>query len=122
MGFYIKDLYVNAATWPPHDPLTNPPTVPETTPWVLVAAKLRDVAVQNGQAGDLDEQHTTAPTVPTTFPFGSGAAVIDEADYARIHTVLTQTLAAVENAMAAMKPEDGQVEYARNLLAGEPNT
>ena len=46
MGFFVKDLFVQRVpkfTW--RDPLTNPPTIPETSPIIQVAALSPNVAV-----------------------------------------------------------------------------
>src|SRR4051794_14111682 len=53
MGFYIKDLYVHRVPkfdW--HDKLTNPPTVPETSPIIQVAALSPHLEVE-GRGGGL---------------------------------------------------------------------
>src|SRR6188768_2928154 len=54
MGFYIKDLYVHRVPkfrW--HDSLTNPPTIPETSPIIRAAALSPHVAVGRGGGGEV---------------------------------------------------------------------
>ena len=53
MGFYVKDLYVQRVPkfqW--HDKLTNPPTIPETSPIIEIAALSPQIAqVRAGGGG-----------------------------------------------------------------------
>ena len=71
MGFYIKDLYIARVpkyVW--HDKLTNPPTIPETSPVIRVTQlSPRFTAVTDGQNGggsELPADDTVLPPSPIT--------------------------------------------------------
>ncbi len=70
MGFYVKDLYVQRVPkfrW--HDKLTNPPTVPETSPIIEIAAlspQIAQVRAAGGGGGAfLPADDMTLYTVPS---------------------------------------------------------
>jgi hypothetical protein len=135
MGFYIKDLYVSSARW--HDPLTNPPTVPETSP-VLVAAKYHTAVVRAVEAGGVARGGQVATLLPpddggwvwptwwtithtTTSPYRNPGEVIQEGDYLQILTVLRQSVETVERVMESLKPNQEQLNHVSKTLesAGE---
>jgi hypothetical protein len=136
MGFYIKDLYVTSSRWFLHDRLTNPPTVPETSP-VLVAAKYQHVVAKAyqkaiaqraaGSAGaagmpgpDDDGSWVTwtIPTFPTrtTSPYLDLGDILEESDYLQIREVLKQSLETVERTISALSPDAKQLDQAIDAL------
>ncbi len=125
MGFYIKDLYVSSAKWRPHDPLTNPPTVPETSPVFFAAKYLRDIIVVGGRGNAMPNpdddsftrwtRFTTWPT-PTPTPWAELSTVIHEEDYLSIRETLVRAVEVVDKAMSALQPTVGQLDEAIDVL------
>jgi|GEM_PF-1236965 len=127
MGFYIKDLYVRRLpkfTW--HDPLTNPPTVPETSPIIRVAALSPQIArLQTRAAGGggggvfLPADDTTLYTIPTpitpiVFPVGR----LDEADLQQVRESLAVTLKVVEREIEGLQASAEDVAYVASAVKG----
>lgn len=120
MGFYIKDLYVHRVpkfTW--HDRLTNPPTVPETSPIIRVAALSPRLATVGGGGGgtELPADDTTLYTIPTpitpiVFPVGR----LEEADLQVVRENLVATLKAVESQIATMQPTAEDLEHTSSVF------
>ena len=93
MGFFVKDLFVQRVpkfTW--RDPLTNPPTIPETSPIIQVAALSPNVAVARRGAGGgaaLPADDNTLFTVPSWLsPIIAPGGRLQESDL----TVVRETL------------------------------
>ena len=124
MGFYVKDLYVQRVPkfqW--HDKLTNPPTVPETSPIIRVAALSPQIAhVQERGGGGgvfLPADDTTLYTIPTSItPIVTPVGRLQEADLQQVRETLTVTLRAVEQQIEAMKPSAEDLSYATSVLKG----
>lgn len=139
MGFYIKDLYVSSERWRLHDPLTNPPTIPETSPVFVAAKYLRELtAVQRGRVatgsagragypnpdgdgGGVEYPTWTVPTymttiLTTTTPVVDVSSVIREEDYLRIRENLRQATEVIDKAMAELVPERQQLAEAVETL------
>ncbi len=129
MGFYVKDLYVRRVPkfeW--HDKLTNPPTVPETSPIIRVAALSPQIAHVQGSRGTvgnngggvfLPADDTTLWTIPTSItPIVSPVGRLDEADLQLVRDNLAVTLKAVEQQIDAMQGSKEDVAYAASVLKG----
>jgi hypothetical protein len=134
MGFYVKDMYISSTRWRPHDPLTNPPTIPETSP-VFVAAKYLTVlqrgrvAGGGGQAGYPNPEgggteyptwtvptYLTLTTLTTTTPVIDPSEVIREEDYLRIRETLRQATEVIDKAMEQLTPQREQLTEALEAL------
>jgi hypothetical protein len=108
MGFYIKDLYVHRVPkfqW--HDQLTNPPTIPETSPIIRVAALSPHLAASGGRGGEvgLPADDTTLLTIPTPItPIVLPAGRLEENDLQLVRDNLRATLEAVEQQISQMRP------------------
>lgn len=127
MGFYVKDLYVQRVPkfqW--HDKLTNPPTVPETSPIIRVAAlspQLAEVQVRAGSNGGggvfLPADDNTYYTIPSSItPIVSPAGRLDEADLQIVRENLVATLKAVDEQIEGMQPTAEDLAYATSVLGG----
>ena len=125
MGFYVKDLYVQRVPkyqW--HDRLTNPPTVPETSPIIRIAAlspQLADVRARSGGGGTvfLPADDTTLYTIPTSItPIVSPIGRLEEADLQLVRDNLTVTLKAVEQQIDAMQPSAEDLAYVTSVFKG----
>ncbi|MEZ0449962.1 hypothetical protein [Cellulomonas sp. ICMP 17802] len=126
MGFYVKDLYVQRVPkfqW--HDKLTNPPTVPETSPIIRVAAlspQIAEVQVRAGGGGGgvfLPADDTTLWTIPTSItPIVSPAGRLNEADLQLVRENLVATLKAVEQQIEGMQGSAEDIAYAASVLKG----
>ena len=123
MGFYIDDLYIQRVPkfkW--HDKLTNPPTVPETSPIIRMTALSPQLArVSGGGGGDvaLPADDTTLYTIPTPItPIVTRVGRLELADLALVRENLQLTLEAVDRQLEEMKPTDEQLKYARKVIGG----
>ncbi len=114
MGFFLHDLFVQRIpkfVW--HDKLTNPPTVPETSPIIHVAAlSPRFTATQAGGRGGgaaLPADDQTLIDIPTPLtPIVTPADRLTPADLVGVREVLITTLKVVDKEIAAAQatPED----------------
>ncbi|MDM7832339.1 hypothetical protein [Cellulomonas edaphi] len=127
MGFYVKDLYVRRVPkWKWHDPLTNPPTVPETSPIIRIAAlspQIADIQTRASGGGGggvfLPADDTTLYTIPTpitpiVFPVGR----LDESDLVLVRETLATTLDAVDRQIEGMQGTADDIAYASSVLKG----
>ena len=121
MGFYIDDLYIHRVPkfkW--HDKLTNPPTVPETSPIIRMTALSPQLArVSGGGGGDvaLPADDTTLYTIPTPItPIVTPVGRLELADLVLVRENLQLTLEAVDRQLEEMKPTDEQLKYARKVI------
>ena len=121
MGFYIDDLYIQRVPkfkW--HDKLTNPPTVPETSPIIRMTALSPQLArVSGGGGGDvaLPADDTTLYTIPTPItPIVTPVGRLELADLVLVRENLQLTLEAVDRQLEEMKPTDEQLKYARKVI------
>jgi hypothetical protein len=121
MGFYIKDLYVHRVPkfqW--HDRLTNPPTIPETSPIIRVAALSPHLAATGGggEVG-LPADETTLWTVPTPItPIVLPAGRLEENDLQLVRENLRATLEAVEQQISQMQPTAEDLKHVAAVVAG----
>jgi hypothetical protein len=126
MGFYVKDLYVRRVPkfqW--HDKLTNPPTIPETSPIIRVAAlspQIAEVQVRAANGGGgvfLPADDNTFYTIPTSItPIVSPAGRLDEADLQVVRETLSATLKAVDAQIEGMQATAEDIAYATSVLKG----
>ena len=124
MGFYVKDLYVQRVpkfTW--HDPLTNPPTIPETSPIIKIAAlspQLGELRPRGGGGGVfLPADDTTLYTIPTSItPIVTPVGKLAEADLQSVRETLAVTLKVVEKQIEQMQPTAEELSYAGSVLKG----
>jgi len=136
MGFYVKDIYVSSNRWRLHDPLTNPPTIPETSPVFVAAKYLQELtAVQRGRVaggaagypnpeGDggglgYTTMTVTLPTITTlttTTPVIDVSSAIREEDYLRIRENLRQATEVIDRAMEQLTPQREQLDEAVEAL------
>ena len=122
MGFYVKDLYVQRVPkfqW--HDKLTNPPTIPETSPIIEIAALSPQIAVLRGGGGGsgLPADDTTFYTIPSWLsPIVHPAGRLDEADLFTVRESLVATLTAVDQHIDSLKGTAEDIEYATSVLKG----
>lgn len=121
MGFFVKDLFVQRVpkfTW--HDPLTNPPTVPETSPIIQVAALSPNIAVAGRAAGGgagLPADDNTLVDVPTWLtPIISPAGRLVESDLTAVRETLVTTLKAVDDQLATMQPTAEDLEHLNSVI------
>ncbi|MBO1029952.1 hypothetical protein IPV09_01210 [Tessaracoccus sp. SD287] len=124
MGFYVDDLYIHRVPkfkW--HDKLTNPPTVPETSPIIRVTALSPQLArVTGGGAGGggdvaLPADDTTLYTIPTPItPIVTPVGRLELADLVLVRENLKVTLEAVERQLEEMKPTEEELKYTRKVL------
>ena len=122
MGFYIKDLYVHRIPKVPwHDPLTNPPTIPETSPIIRTAALSPHVA-QVGRGGGstaLPADDTTLWTIPTPItPIVTPAGRLELNDLQLIRDNLEMTLKAVDAQLETMQPSAEELAYVQSVVKG----
>ena len=122
-GFYIEDLYVQRVPkfkW--HDKLTNPPTVPETSPISRAAALSPAIARYSGGGGGdvaLPADDTTLTPIPSPLtPIVTPVGRLELADLALVRDNLKMTLDAVEMQLERMQPTDEQLSYARKVIKG----
>ncbi|MEO7069752.1 MAG: hypothetical protein ABI131_04585 [Nostocoides sp.] len=123
MGFYIKDLYVHRipkVTW--HDPLTNPPTIPETSPIIrmsVLSPQLARVARGSGGGTELPADDTTLYTIPTPItPIVFPAGRLEANDLQVVRENLVATLKAVDTQLATMQPSAEDLAYVRSVVKG----
>ena len=124
MGFYIKDLYVQRVPkfqW--HDKLTNPPTIPETSPIIEIAALSPQIAqVRAGGGGGgvfLPADDTTLYTIPSWLtPIVHPARRLSEADLYTVRESLAATLKAVEVQIDGLQGSAEDIAYAQSVLKG----
>ena len=125
MGFYIKDLYVQRVPkfqW--HDKLTNPPTIPETSPIIEIAALSPQIAqVRAGGGGGggvfLPADDTTMYTIPSWLsPIVHPARRLAEADLYTVRESLAATLKAVEGQIEGLQGSAEDIAYAQSVLKG----
>lgn len=123
MGFYIKDLYVHRIPKVPwHDPLTNPPTIPETSPIIRTAALSPHVAqVGRGGGGStaLPADDTTLWTIPTPItPIVTPAGRLELNDLQLVRDNLVMTLKAVDAQLETMQPSAEELAYVKSVVKG----
>jgi hypothetical protein len=124
MGFYVKDLYVQRVPkfqW--HDKLTNPPTIPETSPIIEIAALSPQIAqVRAGGGGGgvfLPADDTTLYTIPSWLtPIVHPARRLAESDLHTVRESLAVTLKAVEQQIDALQGSAEDIAYAQSVLKG----
>ena len=122
MGFYVKDLYVQRVPkfkW--HDPLTNPPTIPETSPIIKIAALSPQLAERPRGGGGvfLPADDTTLYTIPTSItPVVSPIGRLNEADLQTVRETLAVTLKVVEQQIDQMQPTAEELSYAGSVIKG----
>ena len=127
MGFYVKDLYVQRVPkfqW--HDKLTNPPTIPETSPIIRVAALSPQIAEAHTQAGGgggggvfLPADDTTFYTIPTSItPIVFPASRLVEADLQLVRESLVATLKAVEQRIDGLQGSPEDIAYVQSAVKG----
>ena len=122
MGFFVKDLFVQRVpkfTW--RDPLTNPPTIPETSPIIQVAALSPNVAVARrggwGGAANLPADDNTLFTVPSWLsPIITPGGRLQESDLAVVRETLVTTLKAVDDHIATMQPTAEDLEHLSSVI------
>ena len=126
MGFFIKDLFITeTAKFQWHDKLTNPPTVPETSPIIKIAAMTPQVVrVQAGAGGnggsaglpadDTTLQHIPTPVTPIVVPDGR----LVEADLQLVRDNLTVALRAVESQLETMQATPEQLQHVAEVVRG----
>lgn len=120
MGFYIKDLYVHRVpTFDWHDKLTNPPTIPETSPIIRAAALSPHVVVGGrggGEVGMPADENTlwTIPTpiTPVVFP----GSRLEETDLQLVRDNLRVTLEAVERQIDTMQASGEDLAYVASVV------
>ena len=124
MGFYIKDLYVHRIPKGPwHDPLTNPPTIPETSPIIRTAVLSPHVA-QVGRGGGgggtfLPADDTTLWTIPTHItPIVTPAGRLELNDLQLVRDNLVATLKAVDAQLETMQPSAEELAYVQSVVKG----
>lgn len=123
MGFYIKDLYFHRVPhFPWHDPLTNPPTIPETSPIIRATILSPHVGRLGGSRGggtELPADDNTLWTIPTPItPIVTPAGRLELQDLAAVRDNLVLTLKAVEGQLESMKPSEEDLAYVRSVLKG----
>ena len=124
MGFYVKDLYVQRVPkWQWHDKLTNPPTIPETSPIIEIAALSPQIAqVRAGGGGGgvfLPADDTTFYTIPSWLtPIVNPARRLAEADLHTVRESLAVTLKAVELQIEGLQGTPEDIAYAQSVLKG----
>ena len=124
MGFYVKDLYVQRVPkfqW--HDKLTNPPTIPETSPIIEIAALSPQIAqVRAGGGGGgvfLPADDTTFYTIPSWLtPVVNPARRLSESDLHTVRESLAVTLKAVELQIEGLQGTPEDIAYAQSVLKG----
>ena len=124
MGFYVKDLYVQRVPkfqW--HDKLTNPPTIPETSPIIEIAALSPQIAqVRAGGGGGgvfLPSDDTTLYTIPSWLtPIVHPARRLAESDLHTVRESLAVTLKAVEQQIDALQGSAEDIANAQSVLKG----
>lgn len=145
MGFYLKDLYVDVGAlrrtaWRDlfHDPLTNPHTVPETSPAIAVAALSPAIAGATGRvlAGDLRGVEEVAMGIGVAAmsaylpAFDDGVAppsrispiadhlhtLLDESDLLQAREALTVALGQVDAAVDRLRPTGEDLDVLRAAL------
>ena len=122
MGFFVKDLFVQRVpkfTW--RDPLTNPPTIPETSPIIQVAALSPNVAVGRAGGGGaaLPADDNTLFTVPSWLsPIIAPGGRLQESDLTVVRQTLVTTLKAVDEHIATMQPTAEDLEHLSSVIQG----
>lgn len=152
MGFYVRDLYLDSARFRritvtdiiTHDPLTNPPTIPETSP-ILVVAKLTPQiaeftgAVKAGHVGhaavqefagaigsaavsaylypDPDGGSGDIPTPITPFVHRFTEALREE-DLAAVRGSLETAVKLADGVLERLQPTERDIEVVRGALEG----
>ena len=121
MGFYIKDLYVHRVPkfrW--HDPLTNPPTIPETSPIIRAAALSPHIAVGRGGGGGsvgLPADDNTLYTIPTPItPIVFPGSRLEETDLQLVRDNLRVTLETVERQIDSMQATGEDLAYVTSVV------
>ena len=124
MGFYIKDLYVHRIPKIPwHDPLTNPPTIPEPSPAPRTTALSPHAAAApgGGPAGRpaLPADDTTLWTIPTPItPIVTPAGSLELNDLHIVRENLLATLKAVDAQLETMQPSAEDLAYVQSVVKG----
>ena len=123
MGYYIKDLYIQRVPkfrW--HDKLTNPPTIPETSPIIRVTALTPAFArVSGGGGGEvgLPADDTTLTPIPTPItPIVMPIGRLELSDLQLVRENLEIALKAVDAHLETMQPSGEELDYARTVLKG----
>jgi hypothetical protein len=121
MGFYIKDLYVHRVPkfrW--HDPLTNPPTIPETSPIIRVSALSPHLAAGRGGGGGevgLPDPENTLYTIPTPItPIVFPGSRLEETDLQVVRDNLQVTLDAVNRQIESMQASGEDLAYVASVV------
>ncbi len=119
MGFFVKDLFVQRVpkfTW--RDPLTNPPTIPETSPIIQVAALSPNVAIAGrGGGAALPADENTLFTVPSWLsPIIAPGGRLQESDLTVVRETLVTTLKAVDDHIATMQPTAEDLEHLSSVV------
>lgn len=124
MGYFIKDLYVQRVPkfkW--HDKLTNPPTVPETSPIIKIASLSPAIARYHEGGGGggvmLPADDTTLTPIPTPItPIVTPVGRLELGDLHLVRENLELTLKAVEAQIEQMQPSAEDLEYFRSAIKG----
>ena len=120
MGFYIKDLYVHRVPkfdW--HDKLTNPPTVPETSPIIRVAALSPHLEAEGRGGGlvGLPADDNTLFTIPTPItPIVFPGTRLEETDLQLVRENLRVTLEAVDRQIESMQASGEDLAYVASVV------
>ena len=120
MGFYIKDLYVHRIpkfSW--HDKLTNPPTIPETSPIIRVAALSPHLEVEGRGGGlvGLPADDNTLYTIPTRItPIVFPGTRLEETDLQLVRENLRVTLEAVDRQLESMQASGEDLAYVASVV------
>ncbi len=147
MGFYVRDLYLDSSRFRrvkltdliTHDPLTNPPTVPETSPIVVVAQLSPRIAefagaVAAGRIASAEvhefvnmvggaavsaylypDPDGTGPGVPTPItPIAHKFDdVLQESDLVSVKGSLEQAVRLADSAVERMQPTEKDIDAVR---------
>ena len=110
MGFYIKDLYVHRVpTFDWHDKLTNPPTIPETSPIIRAAALSPHVVVGGRGGGEVG-------TVEALDLSQGRISRLEETDLQLVRDNLRVTLDAVERQIDTMQASGEDLAYVASVV------
>ena len=152
MGFYVRDLYLDSARFHritltdiiTHDPLTNPPTVPETSPILAVAQLSPQIAEFAGavKAGHVGQGavHEFAGAIGSAvvsgylYPDPDGnpgdippwltpivqrfADSLHEADLVAVRGTLEAAVKLADGVMERMQPQAQEIDLVRGALEG----
>ena len=150
MGFYVRDLYLDSSRFRrvtltdliTHDPLTNPPTIPETSPILVVAQLSPQIAEFTGavKAGGIGqaEVHEFVNRVGAAAvgsylypnPDGDGPEIppwltpivrtfsesLHESDLVAVRSTLEQSVRLAGSAVERLQPSEKDVDVVRGEL------